>query len=123
MANAEKIQQVLDYITTHPSEWKQEVYAKRTACGTACCVAGHAVVLNGHELYFRRRNDDLEQLSFSALRKGMEYGLTDISALAQEELELTSDECYLFFASSNTLDNLWDLANHFTGGKVKRNGG
>lgn len=122
MANAEKIQQVLDYITSHPSEWNQDVYAKRTACGTAGCVAGLTVVLNGHELHFRRRNDDIEQLSFSAIRKGMEYGLTDISSLAQEELELTTDECYLFFASGNSLDDLWRLANQFTGGEVTRNG-
>lgn len=119
MANATKIRAVLDYIHDHPEEWKQSVYGIRNeGCGTAFCAAGHAVVLNGHKvvwwfedhLHYQGRADD-------AIDK--DTGVTrSIHSLAARELELDVVEASLFFDGFNTLEELWDLANKFTGGRV-----
>ena len=127
MANAEKIREVLDYITKHPEEWDQSIYARRTECGSAYCVAGLAVVLNGHQLHWSRHEHLLEDLrkgiarhSFNAVRNGHEFDVVSIPWLAQEELELSDNEAYQFFKPHNTIDRLWQLAGQFTDGEVKR---
>lgn len=45
--NLPLLRKVLDHIDAHPEEWRQEVWVSKTPCGTAHCIAGHAVVLSG----------------------------------------------------------------------------
>jgi len=36
-----KLDAALAYIEEHPKEWEQTTYGRKTACGTAGCVAFH----------------------------------------------------------------------------------
>jgi hypothetical protein len=48
--NLPLLRKVLDHIDAHPEEWDQEVYGTLTdasPCGTAFCVAGHALNMVG----------------------------------------------------------------------------
>ena len=42
--NKEPAYRALDYIKSHPEKWDQDNY-----CGTACCIAGHVVLLEDGE--------------------------------------------------------------------------
>lgn len=44
------LDQVLNYIESHPDEWNQETFCSSSAsspCGTTACLAGHALLLSG----------------------------------------------------------------------------
>lgn len=43
--NLPLLRKVLDHIDAHPEEWRQSTYATVTDCGTAHCIAGHAVAM------------------------------------------------------------------------------
>lgn len=46
--NTELFNRVLAHIKAHPEEWDQGSYRKpESDCGSACCLAGHAVLLAG----------------------------------------------------------------------------
>lgn len=50
--NLPLLRKVLDHIDAHPEEWDQSEYGKVSrvsSCGTAFCIAGHALVMSGYE--------------------------------------------------------------------------
>lgn len=116
--NAPLLRKVLEHITLHPDEWDQNSYAVKTysptACGTAYCVAGHAVVMTGHTLEFGNYR--------TAYYCGIDDGYETIAIVARKELGLSDAEAIILFNGENTLDRLWRLAEQFTDGEVTRNG-
>lgn len=48
--NLPLLRKVLDHIDAHPEEWHQSLWGMETsnACGTALCIAGHAMVMSGY---------------------------------------------------------------------------
>lgn len=107
--NVPLLRKTLEHITEHRQEWYQGAWAIRTECGTAYCLAGHAVVLSGHEI---RVPEGEYQLGY-ATASG-EY----VSEVAMEELGLTEWEAERLFAEHNTLPTLWALAEDFTDGEI-----
>jgi hypothetical protein len=103
---------VLDHITAHPEEWDQETWAIKTSCGTACCVAGHAVVMAGHTLQFGSYYPGTS----SAMRVSDGRSIENV---ARQELGLSVDQADLLFNSSNTLYNLWWIACDLTDGAIQ----
>jgi hypothetical protein len=109
--NVPLLRKSLEHITAHPEEWDQKVWAKRTDCGTACCLAGTALAIQGYEF----------EWSFGAFSREA-FATADgenIGDTAQEELGLTDDEADALFSETNSLSRLWALANDYTDGEIK----
>jgi hypothetical protein len=45
--NKELMREVLAQVTSHPEEWSQSTWGKKTECGTTFCIAGWACILSG----------------------------------------------------------------------------
>lgn len=105
--NVPLLRKVLEHITEHPEEWNQATWARETACGSVCCVAGHAAVMTGHTLKYE---------------DGRAYVTTDgrsIMEVAAEELGLGDTQAINLFDGSNRLSTLWSYASHLTRGEIK----
>ena len=97
--NLPLLRKVLEHIDAHPKEWRQDSWATRTsasACGTAFCLAGHAVVLAGGELHWDKELGVASEVT-------MPDGSTmSIQKAAADLLGLTSYEAlHLFYAKNN----------------------
>lgn len=93
---------VLKQIDDHPETHDQSVMARKTACETALCVAGHAVALRGHKLQFDEDGDE-----------GQAYYTTDgerIWDLAERELEIDEDWSYDLFYAENSREDIQRIA-------------
>lgn len=108
--NVELLRKVLEHITAHPDEHDQEVWARRTACGTAMCLAGHAVVMTGHRI-------DWSLLDIGGLATFTTTGEI-IEAVAERELGLDLGQSVELFSAANTLARLWMLAAELTDGEI-----
>lgn len=112
--NVPLLRKTLEHITAHPEEWNQDVWAKRTECGTACCLAGTALAIQGYEFDWDNNGPLMSLL-------GESFWLTDgrgIDEAAIEELGLTNDEADRLFDGDNSLHTLWSLAEDFTDGEI-----
>ena len=118
MANIELLDKVLDYIKTHPQEWRQSSwYAILTPdgtlltdddmvdepCGTAFCFAGHAAMMTGFPKP-PSHNGDI----WTGVIDGREYF---VDSWAERVLDLTDDQADILFQSGNTLDDLETIVN------------
>lgn len=134
-----KLREALEYVTAHPEEWNQGVWAKRTACGTACCLAGRIVLQAGHELdYFPEERYDYDRGEFvrtghwiaddivpdkkypegAAIEKVAERAL---NYSPQKYIEMGEDYWDMadLFEGYNSLRDLWEIANKLTDGKIE----
>ena len=107
--DAARLQAELEHITTHPEEWNQGVWAAKTACGTACCLAGGVVLRAGIPLRWKTDN------TADYTERGVE-----ISTEAQRLLGLSYSDAGELFGGGNSLDDLWRIAADVTHGAVKR---
>lgn len=89
--NLPLLRKVLDHIDAHPEEWNQAAWMTETTCGTACCIAGHAIVFDGtHTLTVA--NDDVLVDGVSMVR-GEDGRWHDAAAIVGAKvLGLTEDE-------------------------------
>lgn len=122
--DVERLQRALDYVTAHPEEWDQSVWAKRKSgdveidCGTACCLAGRVVANEGYQFLLPHHPysetwecvhpDDPEPREISQLADQL-LGFSD--RYGQDDHDL--------YASSNTLRDLWWLADQYSGGRIR----
>lgn len=114
-ANVPLLRKVLEHITAHPEEHNQFTWAlQRPGCGTAFCVAGHAVVMSGRDVAWE-----------PPLRWGgawMAHETTDgrpIMEVAQELLGLGDCAAFRLFRGKNSLEDIWCIAEEITGGEIK----
>jgi hypothetical protein len=106
--NVPLLRRALDEITEKPETWDQGVW-----CGSACCLAGHVVALDGWEFI------ETNQLpgQFSRVTKD---GITKtVPTAAADVLRIHDDQAEELFDGVNDLDDLWTLAARFTGGAVQ----
>lgn len=115
--NEDLLRRVLDHITAHPDEHNQGHWALWSDCGTAYCVAGHAVVMSGYEPDWLSAFGGSEGISTA----GVAGKDQTIAELAAELLGLEFDSAHdgLFFGG-NDLDALWRIAAELTDGRVSR---
>jgi hypothetical protein len=106
--NVAYLRKVLEYITANRSEWRQAYFACRTSCGTAACLAGHAVLLAGHELRF-----DAQGFAWTTEEND------SISTLATRLLGLDILQADRLFKGNNSLLDLWESAADFTNGEIE----
>jgi hypothetical protein len=106
------LRKTLEHVTAHPDEWNQWMWASKTDCGTAYCLAGTACVLAGEEIDWRRTSAGVvKQASYLADGQSIEKR-------ARELLGLGSYAAVELFEADNRLRELWTLANEFTGGAI-----
>lgn len=136
MANVEKLEQVLDYIKTHPEGHDQKDWAVRGACGTTLCFAGTAVMLAGYEMYWAGiLSWDRDSTSLCKVPEGHPLSVrmpedldaarplvAGIPSVAQRELELTDDEREALFIDAANLDHLEAMVKNIANGDDVYNG-
>ena len=91
------------------SEWRQAFWFTKTACGTACCLAGKQMILEGFEpvFYFS------ELGSFAMSPEGEVVAVEDA---AQEMLGLTDNEADELFYGGNTLKDVEEIIDRLIDG-------
>lgn len=97
MADIAKLDAVLAYIEEHPKEWRQSTWGRRTACGTAMCVAGHVAALDKAEMQWT--STDNEQALIAA-------NGTAIFRYAKESLGLSDGQAEELFDALNSMSTL-----------------
>lgn len=103
MANIEELDRALKWIEENPEQHDQSVFAQRTSCGTAMCLAGVVAMLNGWTPIFRSDGYEAEQTEMAEDGNG-ERG--SIPMVAMCLLDLGNDEADRLFASTHDLDDL-----------------
>jgi len=106
----DKIDRLLDWAASEqtkkdlglPSEWDQSVWGRLDpVCGTACCIAGKAVLDNGAQMIFETWEG--RRLAFSA---HMAEGRMSIGGWASKLLGLDVYDSEELFDSVNSLEDL-----------------
>ena len=101
--NLDLLRKVLRQIDEFPETWQQGSYAVKQPCGTALCVAGHAVVMSGHKINFDdRRSWNEGDLQTTCQTESGEW----IEDLAIELLGLTVHEASDLFYGGNKRENI-----------------
>lgn len=118
----------LEYITEHPAEHDQSVWARRTETGVVGCLGYHAARLAGHTLDWKRGmgpercffcgKDHRNESSYVVADNA--DGITHVSEAAQVALGLTHQQANRLFDPSLTVDEQWRLAGEFTNGAIVR---
>lgn len=106
--NTAELVAIYQHIKAHPETWKQDVFAERTDCGTAYCVAGWAVTRAGDEVVWP---EGARLAQFVAIDGGYE----SISKRAAHLLGLTEVEEDDLFDPINELDDLRAIIHAITG--------
>lgn len=113
------------FLATHPEfqgKWNQEVWGKKTSCGTAYCIAGQAAVQTGHRLIHPNSSDGSAYSCVPQYIAEQADGKTkwedlpgvrprDIATVAAEALGIDCLEADSLFEASNTIGNLKFLVN------------
>lgn len=94
--NTELLLRVADAIENDPGSYDQSMWARRGACGTTMCIAGHACVLSGWRFEFDPAMHIVDSglvsspdLAFS--RVDAEYVAQDLLGFTEEEAESLFD--------------------------------
>jgi hypothetical protein len=119
MANIEKLEAVLDHIKMHPESHNQEVWAEKTECGTAYCMAGWAVALAGYEFCWR---SDGTTSSVITERTATSTHCELIEEIATAVLGLDFRDADDLFHSLNTVDDLELMVKNLSNGEPIRDG-
>jgi hypothetical protein len=101
MANVALLKATLRYIELHPEEWEQSLWI----CETTACFAGTACLLMGGKRIFRKGelSDD------ESVRVGRKRRL--VMEMAQEVLDLNSNDASWLFNATNSLSELRRMVN------------
>jgi hypothetical protein len=110
--NAKRLQAVLEWVREEaekqeaglPSEWDQGHWFSRPAgCGTACCIAGKAALMDGWEPSF----DQIFFTNTSVVRKGRTERAAEY--VAAEYLGLPPQTADALFDASNILEDVEEI--------------
>lgn len=110
--NVPLLRKVLDHITAHPEEHDQQSWGIKTSCGTAYCVAGHALAMSGVDFRW--------EYQLGAVRAIYTAEGEDVFEAGRQILGLDFEGADDLFESSNSLDVLWHLAKRYTDGEIQR---
>ena len=122
------LRKTLDHITAHRDQWNQGVWVNGKAefclraidagsCGTVGCLAGWAVLLAGHQV------DPWSQVVLDVNPADYQDDDVDlnmaphVAIVAQRDLGLPDG--HDLFYGRNTLNDLWRLARHYSGGEIE----
>lgn len=101
------LQQALDYITCNPEEHDQRTWGYRKPSGRAVgCLGFHVARIAG-------RVESVEMYGVRTVDRGV-YGS------ATKVLGLNESQAMRLFAPQLSINELWQRANEFSGGRIKR---
>jgi hypothetical protein len=110
--NTPELVGIYRFIRDNPEEWVQASFGRRNPCGTAYCVAGHAVVRAGHTVRWETRYfDPSEALAWTVDNENESY----IGDIAQAVLGLNLRDASDLFVAGNTLDDIRRIIERITG--------
>jgi hypothetical protein len=116
--NVPLLRKVLEHVTEHPDQHDQRVWVKQTGCGTAACLAGWAVLIEGLD----------PDMSIACGYFGTEYleDGRDIAVVAAELIGVdnprtVSDDAWgdHLFCQDNNIGDLWRIASELTRGEIE----
>lgn len=120
-----RLRKVLEHVTAHPREWQQANWAVKGPCGTAYCVAGHAVAMFTNATFEWSENDtplafqDPDMVYRASAVRLPNGSIRQIKAVARELLGLTKTQATTLFWKYNDLHDLWHHATMFTRGAIE----
>lgn len=134
--NTERLLAEIRNITLHPEKhnqglWVEAIGKRPSACGSLGCLAGNAVVNEGHDLLWVKSDDQWDAArqkwfpswiadNVAGTVDGVTYGGGElienpsIDVVARKLFGLNSEQSDSLFDGSNTLDDIWNLAIEFT---------
>lgn len=110
MVNVPLLRKELEHVTHHPKEWNQTVWLRRwipNQCGTLGCLAGNTVLHAGLELRLEPEGTYMPMDGYT------------IKHHATNLLGLTVCQANALFDGSNSLLDLWSIANRITDGEIE----
>lgn len=110
MANAELLYETLDRSIAAHAEGllNMQVWLIETECGTAGCLAGWRVILDGGRPIPNTNREYYDGVG-DYLATMPDGKVVDIEEYAQGRLELTGCECRALFAPNNTVEDLKEI--------------
>jgi hypothetical protein len=100
----ERLDAAIAYIEAHPLEWNQHWWFTRTACGTACCLAGTVAMLDGWTPANWTRGFAADtQEAWEVEKNGAPRYVREVAA---ELLGVSRLAAYVLFAGDNDLDRI-----------------
>jgi hypothetical protein len=99
---------MLTRIENNPQEWEQGSWAVETACGTAYCAAGHALLEVGARIDIAGQSVEVATLPDHVRRRFLSDHVS-IATGAQAVLGISTHTADRLFAGGNTLPQLRDL--------------
>jgi hypothetical protein len=114
--NVELINKVIEQIDAHPETWCQDLWARKTDCGTSYCFAGWACVLAGEEILWNEHKVGEDTFAAHVRTQGCaskefgEYYVT-IRERAQQLLGLGVIEADLLFDWANDREEIQEQVN------------
>lgn len=98
MADIALLDRIIEQIEQHPETWDQATWERETECGTAYCVAGHAVAMTiGPITHYSPWN--AEYVTADGV-------IGSWSVTARDALDLTARQAHVLFHPSNTLGEI-----------------
>lgn len=137
-AQAEYLFNTLVWLTAHPDKHNQGVYIKVNQvvfdtraeaeaawnCGTAACLAGHAVIYDGwrprvveHLPCFADEKPSF-WLSDVFVTKGDDEQMYSVDEVANQLFGLNDEEGEYLYDERNTIDDLWRIAEELSDGRI-----
>lgn len=124
----QRLQSAIEWIEQNPGSHDQEVWIQSEVravpgdwstnwCGTTCCLAGFGVIAAGYKPIFHKAMHGGYIADEVAVADG---GIEDIRDAAAEWFGLNDVEADALFDGSNGIEDLWDFAEEFTDGAVRR---
>lgn len=84
----------------HPEHFNMAVWAHKNECGTAMCIAGHILDLQGYKLRLKRFESFTGNLKFIA-PNGEE--VDDVAGTAASEIGIPRDAAFKLFQNNGTI--------------------
>jgi hypothetical protein len=133
MINTERLLEELRFITLHPEKHNQSLWAEAvtpkgkrpSACGSFGCLAGNAVIHEGHDLLWKKEDetwDDKAQKwrqtwiadNVAGVVEGIQEPDPEIEVVARNIFGLTFEQGEILFDGDNTRDRIWECARFIT---------
>lgn len=111
MKNYPLLRKTMEHIEAHRDEHDQSGWGRKEACGSTMCFAGHAVVLDGHNVIWTEIEDGHSVMSYVEMTDGSGDELSPMAAGARV-LGLDLDESSHLFLACMKLSNVRLYVDH-----------
>jgi hypothetical protein len=120
MPDIARLNAVLDYITDHPEQHRQQYWRAETECGTTMCFAGHTAALFGPEAGMTGWGKPIPMAADERMYGDVQVGDTtvDVETFACDLLGLDWDQGNALFYCMNGVDDLRRIVDDLEAGLI-----